>query len=184
MLAVADRLAGDNEAARELFERALKVRRQTLSPNHPDHVYTLFPYGEFLLAIEEFDGAEELFETALRITEKSLGPDHPETASSHGHLGLLEWRRGNHEDAFAAFELAMPVFRERLPPRHHAIAMNNLLLAACAAHLGRNEIAIARLRDMAAVGKLTLEALELPDFDPLHGDLDFKALVEDVRSDQ
>jgi len=183
-LAVADWLAGDNEAARERFERALEVRRQTLSPDHPDHVYTLFPYGEFLAAIEEYDGAEELFKAALRITEKSLGPDHPETASSNGLLGLLEWRRGNYEDAFAAFELAMPVFRERLPPRHHSIAMNNLLLAFCATHLGRNEFAVARLRDMAGVGKLTLEALELPYFDPLRGNPDFQALVKDVRSNQ
>jgi hypothetical protein len=37
---------------------------------------------------------------------------------------------------------------------------------------------------MHAVGKLTLEALELPDFDPIRGDLDFKALVEKVRSGQ
>ena len=183
-LAVADRLAGDNEAARERFERALEVRRQTLSPDHPDHVYTLFPYGEFLVAIEEYDGAEELFEAALRITEKSLGPDHPETASSNGHLGLLEWRRGNYEDAFAAFELAMPVFRERLPPRHHSIAVTNLLLAFCATHLGRNEFAIARLRDMHAVGKLTLEALEHPYLDSLRGDPDFETLVEEVRSGQ
>ena len=181
-LAISERKQGDNDAARGFFERALEIRRQTLSPNHPDHVYTLFPYGEFLVAIEEFDGAEELFESALRITEKSLGPDHPETASSHSHLGLLEWRRGNHEKALAAFEIAMPVFRERLPPRHHTIAVNNLLQAICAAHLGRSDFAIARLRDMHAVRKLTLEALELPYFNRLRGAPDFKALAEEVRA--
>jgi len=182
MLAIGERMKGDHDTARGLFERALEIRRQTLPPDHPDHVYTLFPYGEFLLSVGEFDGAEELFESALRITQNSLGPDHHETASSHSHLGLLEWRRGHHEKALAAFEIAMPVYRERLPPKHRIIAVNNLLQAFCAAHLGRTEFAIARLRDIHAVRKLTLEALELPNLDPLRGGPDFEALVEEVRA--
>jgi non-specific serine/threonine protein kinase/serine/threonine-protein kinase len=182
MLAIGDRLKGDHDTAREHFERALEIRRQTLSPDHPDHVYTLFPYGEFLVSIEDFVGAEELFETALGVTENSLGPDHPETASSHSHLGLLEWARGNHEKALDAFERAMPVHRERLPPRHRTIAVNNLLQAFCASHLGRSDFAISRLHDMHAVRKLTLEALELPNFDHLRGNPNFEALVEEVRA--
>jgi len=175
-------LAGDRDTALDLFERGLAIRRSTLTPNHPDQLYTLFPFGEFLLGIRDFDRAEELFKEALRISERALGPDHPETASSHGHLALLAWSRGNYDSAFAGFENALTVYRQKMAPNHYNIAINLLYLASSAARLGRPDTAIELLREIHGLRKLTLEGLEYFGFEELRGHPDFEALVEEVRA--
>jgi len=161
----------------------LAIRQSELPRNHPDQLYSLFPFGEYLLELGELERAEELFKEALRISETALGPDHPETASSHAHLALLAWSRGDFESAIAGFEHALTVYPKKVDPNHYIIAINRIYLASSAAQMGRSEYAIATLRKVHGVRKLTLEALALPSFDGLRGNPDFEALVEEVRAD-
>ncbi len=176
-------LAGDPDTAQGLFERGLLIRQKTLPRNHPDQFYSLFPFGEFLLTIGEFDRAEELFREALRISESSLvGPDHPESVSSHAHLALLAWSRGEYETAFAGFDRTVAMYRKIMPERLYFVAINLVYQASSAAFLGRSGVAIDLLREIHGMEKLTLEDLEFAGFASLRGDPEFDALVEEVRA--
>jgi serine/threonine protein kinase/tetratricopeptide (TPR) repeat protein len=181
-LAIEAGLDGNRDKALSLFERALAIRQGSLMRNHPDQLYTLFPFGEYLLVSGEFGRAEELFKEALRIAERSLGPEHPETASGYGHLALLAWNRKDYQSAFNGFERALSIYTEKVAPDHYIIAINRFYLASSSAMLGQTERTLAILRDMHAMRKLTLEALDSDAFVGLSGSPEFEALVEEVRA--
>ena len=183
-LADASRMTGDRDTARQYYERGLAIRRATLPPDHPDQRYSLIPFGEFLMEADEIDEAQVLFEEAVRVTEKTLGPDHPETAMSRVHLSLIDWARGNHQEALTGFDDAMKVYRKHLPPNHPIIPVNLFFQASSAAQLGQSEIAVARLREIFDLNRLSLEMLEHEYIENLRGNPDFETLAAEVRANQ
>ncbi len=181
-LANARRLTDDRDAARRLYERGLAISRATLPPDHPDQRYALMPYGEFLMEDDEIEEAEALFEEAARLTNKTLGPDHPETALSCAHLSLVALVRGEYQEALSGFDDAVKVYRRHLPPNHRLIPVNLFFQASSAAQLGQSEVAVARLREIFDLNKLSLEMLENEYLADLRGNPDFETLAAEVRA--
>ena len=92
-----------------LYQRALVLREQHLSP---DHFLTAFPLnGLAELSHAQGKGAEAelLFQRALYIREQQLGPDHPNVAMTLSGLANLYWVQGNVEQAKHLFQRALAI---------------------------------------------------------------------------
>lgn len=97
--------------ARELAERALRIKENLRGPDDPIVAATLAHYGEVLRQRSELSRAKEILERALRIREASLEPDDPDLSRSRmalanvlTELGLLEQARTQYEQELAAAE--------------------------------------------------------------------------------
>ncbi len=119
---------GDYPGARPYYERALDIREQALSPEHPDTATSLNNLGALLRAMGNLAGARPYFERALVIWEQALGPEHPDTASSLNNLGYLLQAMGDLAGAHPYYERALSIREQALGPDHPdtATSLNNL----------------------------------------------------------
>jgi serine/threonine-protein kinase len=160
----------------------LEIRRASLPADHPDQVYSLAPFGEFLFGAGEVDEARGLFEEAVRITEKTLGPEHPETAASIARLSLVPWNDGRYDESLAGLEHALGVFRRQLPQDHPILRLTLAYQAIALAQVGRSDEAVDALTEIRERRYLTMSFLKQERLAVLRGHPDFDALVEDVRA--
>jgi tRNA A-37 threonylcarbamoyl transferase component Bud32 len=131
LLAVADALAGEREAARASLVAIAATLRDELGDTHPEYAATLFSLGSVELAADRLDDAQRDLEAALHAAEVVHGPDSAQAADALDNLG--EVARGKHDTA-RAVELQRRVLaiREHLLAADHpdvAIALNNLAMA-------------------------------------------------------
>jgi non-specific serine/threonine protein kinase/serine/threonine-protein kinase len=182
VIAGAQRRADRRELAGQLYERGLRIRDANLPADHPDRCYSLIPYGTFLLEGGEVERADELFREAVRITEKTLGTGHAETASAKAQLTFVDWVQGRYDVTLAALVETLAVHREHFPPNHAKIATNLFFQATCCAQLGRTESALAKLREIYDLDRLTPEMLRHELLAPLRGYPEFDAWIEEARS--
>jgi Tfp pilus assembly protein PilF len=70
---------GQYPEAEPLLVQAVRIREQTLGPEHPDTATSLSNLAIFYADLHHFRQAEQLFERALEICEKVFGPKHPRT---------------------------------------------------------------------------------------------------------
>jgi tetratricopeptide (TPR) repeat protein len=80
---------GRYEEAEALFNRALRIRKETYGADHPQVAYALYYLGELYKTRSQFDEAETLFKRSQAIREKALGPEHPRVATSLNDLAKL-----------------------------------------------------------------------------------------------
>ncbi|MEM7160785.1 MAG: serine/threonine-protein kinase, partial [Myxococcota bacterium] len=71
---------GQGQAALELLQRALEVRRQALPPEHPDIALTLANLGRVQNEQGLVDEAVPTLQEAAQRLERALGPRHPQCA--------------------------------------------------------------------------------------------------------
>jgi tetratricopeptide (TPR) repeat protein len=107
------RHAGDLEAARPFYQRALAIRERLQGPDHPDTAEALNNLGVMLWAQGELDRARRVFERALAIRERVLGPDHRATAEGLNNLAALCRAQGELAAARPLYERALAI-RERV----------------------------------------------------------------------
>jgi tetratricopeptide (TPR) repeat protein len=81
-LALLYRHQGKYEQARSLYQRALKIRQQTLGPEHPRVAQTLSNIAQTLTLQGRYEEAEPLSQQALAIFEQTLGHEHPDTIAT------------------------------------------------------------------------------------------------------
>ncbi len=114
--------------ARQLYERALAIREQTLGPNHPQIANSLNNLSALVQAQGDLAAARPLFERALAIREQALGPDHPNMANSLNNLAQVLQAQGDLLSARPLVERALAIRRQALGPDHPdtAISLNNL----------------------------------------------------------
>lgn len=109
----------DYEAAEDMYEKALEIRKRALSPDHPSLAYTLKHLamlykrrvrcgllGGFcwfsatmtsqlvcvcvcLFTQGKLEKAAPLYELSLEIREKSFGPKHPSVATALVNLAVI-----------------------------------------------------------------------------------------------
>jgi tetratricopeptide (TPR) repeat protein len=97
-LGLLEESAGHNQRARELFERAVTLWRETLGGNHPDYASGLTNLASLDRAHHP-GKARELYLEALRIDEDRLGPSHPHVETDLNNAGLAA--AAMHDDAAA-----------------------------------------------------------------------------------
>jgi tetratricopeptide (TPR) repeat protein len=114
--------------ARQLFERALTIRKMAFGFEHSKTAESLNNLGSVLEALGAFGEARPLFERALAIREKVLGPENPETANSLNNLAHLRQALGNLSGAQPLFERALAIREKVLGSEHPytATSLNNL----------------------------------------------------------
>jgi len=69
------RRLGDDLAARNAYQEALKAREGALGPDHPNVAATLTRLGELSYARGDYSTAKPLYERALAISRKSASPE-------------------------------------------------------------------------------------------------------------
>lgn len=89
--------SGHDAQARELFESALAIWRETLGPDHPDYASGLCNLA--LCYPRQKAKARELYQRALNIDEAKLGPLHPHVERDLGNLGAVAFAM--HDDVAA-----------------------------------------------------------------------------------
>lgn len=88
----------DYDGAQALYERAIKIVKDTFGPNQ-EH-YKLGIYYNNLADLHrkrnDFDDALRVYRRALIIMEKAMGPDHSETAEILHNIGLVQIHLGKY----------------------------------------------------------------------------------------
>ena len=121
---------GRFEAARELLEQALRIRRQALGGEHPEVARSLDSLG--LLALEQGDlpAAETHLRQALEQSRGRLGERHLDVAESLNGLGRV-LLRSDPAAAESHFRRSLAIRRESLGSRSRevSVSLNNLGVA-------------------------------------------------------
>ncbi len=119
-------VAGDYDAARDRFERALAAREKLANPSEVAGV--LSNLGLIYYRKGDYARALELHQRALALREKALGPDHPDVATTLNNLGITAERLGRLDDALADYRRAIAIREASLGKGHSSLAglLNNV----------------------------------------------------------
>jgi tetratricopeptide (TPR) repeat protein/predicted Ser/Thr protein kinase len=100
------------EPALELHERALAIRREVLSEDHPSLASTWNGIGTVYGELGRLDEAEAAFAEGLRVLERSVGRSHPDAATLYLAMASRRAQNGRLEAAWEALEHAREVIEE------------------------------------------------------------------------
>ena len=82
-LALLYRRQGKYPEAEKQNQKALKIREETLSPDHPDVATGLTSQARIYSDLGRYKEAEKLYDRPKRLlAEKALGPNRPDVATS------------------------------------------------------------------------------------------------------
>ncbi|MGW0909466.1 tetratricopeptide repeat protein [Streptomyces sp. NPDC002853] len=118
-LAAAHLMAGAPERALPLFQEVLRIREESLGPEHPDHPDILNSRRHLADAYREageFAEAASLYEQTFIARERDLGPDDPDTLAALGLLAYARQRAGGPALALPLYERAVTGMERALGP--------------------------------------------------------------------
>jgi len=166
--------------AERLLRETLDMQRRVLGSEHQDTLWSTQVLAESLRAEGHLLDAEKLQRETLSIRERVLGPEHPDTLGSMEVLAVTLDMLHRYPEAAELYRKAIDVQKRVLGPDHPATASSKYDLACNFALSGRRDQAVATLRDAVEHGlsARTASAIDKDsDFNSLHGDLRFEALV-------
>ncbi len=134
---------GNGAEALAHFERALALRQEELTPDHPAIAAGLGNVGVALIVLERLPEARQRLEQALAIEERIYGPHHLETGRTLGNLGHVAYDSGDHEGALRLYQRAQAAFEAALGPERPELAAAADWIASALNFLGRFEEALA-----------------------------------------
>jgi tetratricopeptide (TPR) repeat protein len=88
-----------NSLARQLFARALGLRRSQLGDDHPDTVDSAHHLALCLWALGHYEQASQLIEDTLTRSRRTLGDDRLHTRDSAHNLAAVLTDLGEHDQA-------------------------------------------------------------------------------------
>jgi tetratricopeptide (TPR) repeat protein len=115
-----------------VFERALRMRLDTLGEQHPATAATLQNMGAAYGSMGSHDTAIMLYERALRIFKDELGL-HPRTADTMTNIGTA---CGDEKKAIELFEQALRIYERTVGRMHREAADAILNMSAAYYNLG------------------------------------------------
>ncbi len=115
---------------RELAERALRIKEDSLGPDHVELAVTLDNLGVVLLLNGERAAAETLFRRSLATRESNLGDDDPRVAFSLDYLGIVLQEAGDLAEAERYFRRALAIREQKLDPDHLDVSLSLNYLGA------------------------------------------------------
>jgi hypothetical protein len=128
--------------------------------------------------------AEKLLRRTLDIKRRVLGPEHPETLRSMVNLATSMLHEGHYADAEKLERETLDIRRRVLGLEHPDTALSMYNLAVLELRMAKRDEALRLLRDAVNHGLSAGNALGIerdPDFQSLHGDPRFDALVAEAH---
>ena len=113
---------GDNQQAKEYYERALSILLNKLGPDHVNVARTYHSMGNLHRDLGDHQQSKEYYQRALSIQLNKLGPDHVDVAGTYHNMGLLHYDLGEHQQAKFYYERALPIQLNKLGPDHVDVA--------------------------------------------------------------
>ena len=115
---------GGEPEARELAERAVRIKSAILGEEDPAVARSLDLLGTTLEVAGDPDGAAECFRRALAILVKTDGEDHPRVGSLYESLALLSHLAGDFREAERLYETALRIRQRTIGSDHLDVALN------------------------------------------------------------
>src|SRR5881394_1155035 len=156
-LAAAKQKAGDDDAAEELFRKALEIADRTFGPTHPDLMLLLTDLTRLYLKRGAHSSAEPLL---LRLFDmkRGKGDDHPEVATVLANLANVRQALGRHESAEQLWRRVLEIRERTLAPNHFAIATALEHLGEACAARGKIAEALSVFQRALSIREKTLGA--------------------------
>jgi len=167
--------------AEKLERKALEIQRRVLGPEHPSTLMSMNNLSTTLNSEGHYEEAEKLLRTSLEIKRRVLGPEHPETLRSMVNLATSLQHEGHYSDAEKLERDALEARRRVLGPEHPDVALTVYNLGVLVEHEGKHDEALKLLREAVDHGLSRANSLGIgndPDFESLHGNPGFEALVK------
>jgi serine/threonine-protein kinase len=108
---------GEPALAIRQHERSRHLRRQTLSPDHPDMLQSMNDLAIAYLKAGRLNDATPLLEETLMLTKAKLGPDDPETLDTANNLAMAYSEAGRFNDAMPLLKETLKLAQAKLGPR-------------------------------------------------------------------
>ncbi|CAF2776757.1 unnamed protein product [Rotaria sp. Silwood2] len=172
----------DYDGAAELYERAIKIVRDTFGPNQ-EH-YKLGIYYNNLADLDRernnYDDALRFYRRAFTIIEKTLGSEHSEAAEILHNIGQVQHQLGNYEQAIVYIDRALAIIKKEFNDQHYKYGffLNSLGLA----HAMMNDYDTAYVHLTQALqillATLGMDHIEICDVYANLGDICMKIVAE------
>ena len=114
---------GQYSTARDHYERALTLFRETLGPKHMQVAMTENNLATLLAKIGDYGAASALYRNSLAVLEAQLGAEHPLIANSNHNIGELNQRMGRYDEAIARYTQAAALKEKVLGATHPSLAL-------------------------------------------------------------
>ncbi|CAF3629063.1 unnamed protein product [Rotaria sp. Silwood1] len=120
----------DYDGAEELFERAMRIVRDTFGPNQEHYKLGIY-YNNLADSHRKrnnYDYALHVYQRALKIIEKTLGPEHSEAAEILHNIGQVQHQLGNYKQAIVCINRALAIIKKEFNDQHYkyGIFLNSL----------------------------------------------------------
>ncbi|CAF0916877.1 unnamed protein product [Adineta steineri] len=109
---------GEYQEALCYYEKALVVRQQSLTLNHPDLGDSYNNIGGVYYSKGNYLKALSYYEKALAIRQQSLPSNHPDLGGSYNDIGIVCYCMGNYSTALSYLEKALAIWQQSLPSNH------------------------------------------------------------------
>ncbi|MCY1063118.1 tetratricopeptide repeat protein [Nannocystis sp. SCPEA4] len=113
---------GQLDAAQEIFEQLLSLRREVYGADHPKNALSLTDLGNVATLRGDFDTAEKHHRAALAILRAALPPRHERLAFPLSSLADIAAQRGDLNAALDFFEEARAIWEHNLGPQSTRVA--------------------------------------------------------------
>ena len=144
-------LAGRNEEALPILERALQLKRQALGNEHPSLLYTLDALARGRSRLGDYEAALRGFLEAQALALKVVGEPSALVAGNHNELGSLLQDMARYDEAEQAYLTSIRQYQQvgDEGSAAHAVPINNL--ATLLEDTGRFDEAVQRYRQALAM---------------------------------
>ena len=133
MLAKIHRKQADYKTAISFYEKALEIKQNTLSPNHPDLSNIFYDLALVHQEMKEYSSALKYFHLVLEIQEKVLPPNHSDLLSSYRNLARIYSEIDDFLSALSYCDKILEIEQKAVPinPPNLAIAYNEISSIYC-----------------------------------------------------
>ena len=135
------------------MQTSYDMRLQALGPDDPRTIHSLHRVGAAYYQLQDLPRANAIALQAIEAWREHLPENSLEMANSYTIHALSELRMGGFEQALQAIDEALILRRSVLPDEHSLIAEGLTNRARCLHALGRNDEAIASLRQSMAINE-------------------------------
>jgi serine/threonine protein kinase len=166
--------------AEQLFRETLEIKRKKLGREHRSTLVTMGNLADTLTDEGKYSEAEQLVRETLQTEQRTLGPDHSDTLATTMGLAEVLKKQKHYAESEMFFERALDGLRRAVGANHPDTAKAAYNLAEVLALQGKRDAAFTNLRFAVehALAAETRQGIEKdPDFNSLHGDPAFEALV-------